>query len=167
MKSGEKMSLVKGKFAEVLVFRHLLGKGYQVYIPIVDTGVDFVVEPPKSRQHKFIGIQVKTSSYQPKSGWWLWSVYRDERRKSSPFFYVLCLEDIDELPEQIRAKSEDGLLCFVVPYKEMDKRLKERSDAWIKKGEYSLSINKKSFKTKQSKWLQFLRPYLNNWDILE
>ena len=161
------MSLAKGKFAEVLVFRHLLGKGYQVYIPIVDTGVDFIVEPPEPKQNKFIGIQVKTSSYQPKSGWWLWSVYRDERREGSPFFYVLCLENIDVLPKRIRAKSEDGVLCFIIPYKELDKQLMKRSEAWTKKGEFSLSINKQSFETGRSKWLEFLEPYLNNWDMLQ
>jgi len=161
------VSVVKGKFAEVSVFKHLLGKRYHVYIPIVDTGVDFVVEPPEPKQHNFIGIQVKTSSYQPKSDWWLWSIYRDKRREGSPFFYVLCFEDIGEMPERIRAKSEDGVLCFIIPYKELDKQLLKRSKAWINKGEFSLSINKQSFETGRSKWLEFLEPYLNNWDILE
>jgi len=160
------MSVFKGKFAEVLVFRHLLGKEYAVYTPVVVVGVDFIVEPPEPKQHKFVGIQVKTSSYQPKSDWWSWNITRDDRRKSSPFFYVLCFEDIDELPKQIRERSEDKALCFVVPYEVLDKQIMTRSKAWIEKGEYGLSVNRKSFRTRRSKWLKFLMPYLNNWDIL-
>lgn len=160
-------SVMKGKFAEVRVFRHLLGKGYEVYIPIVDTGVDFVIEPPEPGQHKFVGIQVKTSKYQRSSEWWSWSVYKDDRRKNSAFFYVLCFDDIDKLPENIRNLRDGDLLCFIVPYTELDKELSAQSNAWTNKGEFNIFINRQSLETGRSKWLSFLKTYLNDWDVLK
>lgn len=155
------MSIFQSKSAEMLVSKHLLGKEYAVYIPLADVGVDLVVEPPEPKQHKFIGIQVKTSSYQPKSDWWSWNITRDDRRKSTPFFYVLCFEDIDELPDQIRGKREDNVLCAVVPYEELVSFIKRTPrNKWVENGNFNLCAKKKGV------WLEFLIPYLNNWDIL-
>ncbi len=160
-------SVIKGKFAEVQVFRHLLGKKYEVYIPIVDTGVDFIIEPPEPKVHNYVGIQVKLSRYQPSSGWWQWSIYRDDRRKNSAFFYVLCLDDLDKLPRYMHEKAEGGLLCFVVPYSLLDSEISRTSKQWSNKGEFFISIDKQSFEKGSSKWLKFLHPYLNNWGILK
>jgi hypothetical protein len=94
------MSLFKGKSGEVKLMLYLLGKEYSVYTPTIDSGIDFVIEPSKPINHNFIGIQVKTSSYQKGSGWWCWSIYRDSARINYPFFYVLFFEDIDKLPKK-------------------------------------------------------------------
>jgi hypothetical protein len=145
---------------------HLLSKGYSVYTPTIDTGLDFVVEPPALGQNKFIGIQVKTSYYQSLSDWWMWSIYRDDYRQNHPFFYVLFFEDIDKLPMQFQQKSENGILCFIIPYAKLDKLLTKRSAAWAKKGEFGLSINRQSFENGRSGWLNDLSPYLNNWKLL-
>jgi hypothetical protein len=160
-------SLIKGKFAEVQVFRHLLGRKHEVYIPIVDTGVDFIIEPTNKSNHKFIGIQVKMSRYQPSSDWWQWSVYKDDRRKNSSFFYVMCFDDIDQLPKQLQIKAENGLLAFVVPYDKLENEIVKSSSTWQRTGTFSISIDKVSFETGRSKWLKFLQPYLNNWNILK
>ena len=134
---------------------------------LIDTGLDFVVEPPEPAKSSYIGVQVKTSSYQKVSDWWLWSIYKDDSRKGSSFFYILCLEDIGQLPEKFRLKADGGVLCFIIPYDVLDKIITKRSKAWIKKGEFCLSINRKSFETGRSEWLKILYPYLNNWAILK
>ncbi len=161
------MSLFKGKFGEVKIMQYLLSKGYAVYTPIIDTGIDFIIEPPAPAHHKFIGLQVKTSSYQEVSDWWMWSISKDDTRKGSPFFYILCFDNVDKLPEKIRAKADNGVLCFILPYDTIDKMLTQRSKAWVTKGEFSLSINRQSFESGRSEWLKALYPYLNNWDLLK
>jgi hypothetical protein len=160
-------SIIKGKYAEVKVFKHLLDKRYEVYIPIVDTGVDFIVEPPEPLEHKFIGIQVKLSKYQPSAWWWEWSVSRDMRREKSAFFYVLCFDDLDKLPKYMQDKVENNLLCYVVPYSVLDTEISKTSRAWTRNGYFSLTINRQSFETRKSKWVLFLEPYVNNWSILK
>jgi hypothetical protein len=159
--------LFKGKFGEIKVILHLLSKGYMVYTPIIDTGIDFVIEPPRPVHHRFIGVQVKTSTYQKASDWWMWTIYKDDTWKGGPFFYILSFEDINELPEKIRKKAENGVLCFVLPYDTVDKMITDRSKAWVKKGEFCLSINRKSFESGGSRWLKDLYPYLNKWDLLK
>lgn len=160
-------SVIKGKFAEVQVFRSLLGKKYEVYLPIVDTGVDFIIEPPEPKEHKYIGIQVRLSKYQPSSDWWQWAVYRDDRRKNSAFFYVLCFDDIVELPKYTQEKAEGDLLCFVVPYSLLESEISKTSKRWFTSGEFFISIGKQQFESGNSKWLRILQPYLNNWSILK
>jgi len=155
------MSIFQSKSAEMLVSKHLLGKKYAVYIPLADVGVDLIVEPPEPKRHKFIGIQVKTSSYQRKPDWWAWIITKDDRRKNSSFFYVLCFEDINELPNQIRDKREGDVLCAVIPYEELVSFIKGRPrNKWIENGNFNLCAKKKGVV------LEFLMPYLNNWDIL-
>jgi len=160
------MSLFKGKYGEQKVVLHLLDKGYTVYTPIIDTGIDFVVEPPTDK-HKYIGLQVRTSSYQKENDWWTWSIYRDKWRKGSSFYYVLVFEDIDKLPKEVRSKADKGMVAFIIPYRTLDQMLVKRSKRWVKKDDYTLSINRQSFETGLSKWLKALIPYLNKWSLLK
>lgn len=56
-----------GRSAEMRVKRILLDRGFTIYEPEIDVGVDFVVEPPVNKPHRFLAIQVRTSKYQEKS----------------------------------------------------------------------------------------------------
>ncbi|MEM2970912.1 MAG: hypothetical protein QW270_00605 [Candidatus Bathyarchaeia archaeon] len=158
------MSQFKGKYGELKVILYLLNKGYTVYTPIIDTGIDFVVEPPSS--HKYIGLQVRTSSYQKENDWWTWSIYKDDWRKGSPFFYILAFGDIDKLPKEVRVKIDENIFAFIIPYEVLDKILTNRSERWVQKGDYTLFINRQSFETGRSEWLETLCPYLNKWSLL-
>lgn len=64
------MSLKKGKAGELLVATELLRRGYDVYLPLVDTGIDLVCLP-REYDREALRIQVKVSRQYRNNRFWI------------------------------------------------------------------------------------------------
>lgn len=56
---SEHVRLEKGKISELLVISELLNKGFEVYTPVVDTGIDCIVKSST----EYFELQIKGTKY--------------------------------------------------------------------------------------------------------
>ena len=143
----------KGKAGELQVAAELLTRGYNVFVPFVDTGIDLVAKVNR----KFVSIQVKESRFYPSQ-----KVYWQEIRKK-PFD---------------RNKGEDVFYVFVLRHGVEINYLVVPS-LWIEKHAEEFYFDVKNqkwyfyFKLEDGKALEVrksgldMTPFLNQWNILE
>lgn len=83
-------SSVRGAIGENFVISQLLQKGFEVFMPIVDRGVDCVI---KGESGNFYEIQVKTRASQGgrRAASWYFSV-RAKTFSPRPNFFVACYQ---------------------------------------------------------------------------
>lgn len=155
-----------GKIGEMAFAMALVRRGFNVFSPIVDAGIDLVAErvtgsqPPF--QAKYLGFQVKTSRYQPKSDWWYWTVTRYNYRLGADNFYALVLEDEEKLPPEV-PEAKDDVCVLIVPSKEIWEHAEQSSKSWQRGDDYAISVEPHYFLNRDKyTWSKFL----NAWNHL-
>lgn len=144
----------------------LVRRGFNVFSPIVDAGIDLVAEKVSGNQPpfraKYFGFQVRTSTYQAKEDWWFWTISHDNFRQGEHIFYALVLEDQERLPQGIPNRGED-IQVLIIPTKELwEHAVSLRS--WQSGGDYGISVEPHYFLGDHSnKWLKFF----NAWSQLQ
>ena len=82
-----------GKLAEFLVFGELVRNGADLYLPVIDTGIDAIV---RQKDGTYKEIQVKSTE----KGWsfhvWFSDKCEEERLKS---FFIVCVDMSKQPPE--------------------------------------------------------------------
>lgn len=75
-----------GKYAEYLVFAELIKRGADLYLPVIDRGVDAVVRKPDG---SYLEIQIKATEAHDQAGYF--NVYDIAQRQDETFF-VICVD---------------------------------------------------------------------------
>ena len=96
----EVTSQQKGKRAEFLVFGELIRKGVDLYLPVIDTGIDAIVH---RRDGKYINIQIKSTQ----KGW-SFQVWDLDRLRPGESRFVVCVD-------MSKQESEDKPEVWVFP----------------------------------------------------
>ncbi len=142
----------QGKASELQVAAELLRRGYNIFIPLIDAGIDLIA----ATDMRFISIQVKESKFYPEQGVY-WQEIRKEpfdRTKRKDVFYIFTLREGAEIN------------YLIVP------------SLWIEKHADRFYFDTKNqkwffyFKLEEGKALEVrksrldLTSFLNNWDQL-
>ena len=80
----------KGKGAEFLVFSELLRRDANLYLPVVDTGIDAVV---RKKDGIYLEIQVKSTEAEEQAGYF--NVYDLDKHPQDRFF-IICVDMNEE-----------------------------------------------------------------------
>jgi hypothetical protein len=91
--TSQKTSSQKGKQAEFLVFGELIRRGADLYLPVIDIGIDAVI---RKKDGTCFLIQVKSTEAPAQVGWFTFWVL--ERYKGKNLFTV-CVEMSKKPPE--------------------------------------------------------------------
>jgi hypothetical protein len=78
----------KGKRGEFFVFGELIKRGFDLYLPVIDVGIDAVV---RLKNRTYIEIQVKTTQAKEQAGYF--NVYDLEPR---PNLFIICVNMSEE-----------------------------------------------------------------------
>lgn len=157
IKKGIRSEMAKrGKSGELLVAGELLGRGYDVFVPFVDAGIDLVAMVGK----RFVQIQVKQSKLYHRRGkpthyWQTLKKKTFDKNKGKDVFYVFVL------------KHEAETNYLIVPSLWID----ENADKFdLVKGErwqlYFTPIKDGKIREVRKSGLD-MTPFLNNWNILK
>jgi hypothetical protein len=76
----------KGKSAEFLVFGELIRKGADLYLPVIDTGIDAIL---RRKDGSYIEIQIKSTEEDEQAGYF--NVYELDKRPEDTFF-IICVD---------------------------------------------------------------------------
>jgi hypothetical protein len=80
--------LEKGKYGEFLVFGELLKRGADLYLPVIDRGVDAIVRK-RDRNRICLEIQIKTTETYNQAGYF--NVYDLDDHPTDRFF-IVCVD---------------------------------------------------------------------------
>jgi hypothetical protein len=80
----------KGKAAEFLVFSELLKKGADLYLPVIDIGVDAIIQ---QKGGTYLEIQVKSTEKEDQAGYF--NVY-DINEHPEDKFFIICVDFNEE-----------------------------------------------------------------------
>jgi len=106
---------------------------------------------------KFANIQVKTMSFDNKTGWRL-SIKDEVISNIKNHFYIMCnLTDLDTKPEY-----------YIIPQKDLAKFLYNDHREWLAGSEKRNDTTMRLFDPhKREKSKKFGEKYLSNWDVLD
>ncbi len=93
----------KGKGAELIVFGELIRRGADLYIPIVDTGIDAII---RRENGTYLEIQVKSTEKEDQAGYF--NVYDLEKHPEDKFF-IICV-DFNENKAKVKGKPNTWIL---------------------------------------------------------
>ncbi len=82
----EQTSQEKGKSAELLVFSELIKRGADLFIPVIDKGIDAVI---RKSNGTYLEIQIKSTQEDDQSGYF--NVY-DIEKHNEKTFYIICVD---------------------------------------------------------------------------
>jgi len=151
----------RGKSAELLVAGELLERGYDVFIPFVDCGIDLVAKVGE----RFVSLQVKKSKLyvKPRLSYYWQVLYKKPfmSNKGPDIYYVFLLKRGAEanyviLPSLWIEENVDKLLRF-----ELQRERWHFFFSPIKDGKVKLA------RSGALKGGVDLTSFLNNWDVLE
>jgi hypothetical protein len=115
------LKLAVGKIGETLVELELERRGWMVFIPHYEEGIDLVAAKRVDNEFKYVGIQVKSSMpVHLKGKAYGAAIKRSKLIEASSFFYIWCLMDSD--------KST----FIVVPSKDMKEMIIETGKTHVK-----------------------------------
>ncbi len=140
--------LYKGKSAEFLVFSELLKQDADLYIPIVDIGIDTII---KKKDGTYIQIQVKSTESDEQAGWF--NVCDLELYEGKGLF-VVCVDMSKKSPEMWILPSK-----VFMDYANVFKSKK----GWY---QYRLGIDSKDTKHGNELRRNLLKEYLGAWELL-
>ncbi len=142
-----------GKAGEHLVCSELLFRGFNASIMSVDVGMDIVA----TKNNQLIGIQVKTSNLNNYDTY-VFDVRKVsfERHDTGNIYYIFVLH------------GKDGNNFLVLPYHEMEKKMKEGAILEVGHGKrYRINIKTREDKIYLGTKDHEMSYYLNNWDIIK
>ena len=82
----------KGKRAEFLVFGELLRRGAELYLPVVDTGIDAI---SRLKVGTYLEIQVKSTEAENQAGY-----FNISNLEPKPNFFIVCVDMSERKMEQ-------------------------------------------------------------------
>jgi len=106
---GDKVSTMgnisqqKGKLAEFLVFGELIKEGADLYLPVIDTGIDAVV---RRKDGTYLEIQVKSTEEDEQAGYF--NVYDLDKHPEDKFF-IICV-DFNKEKSKVKGKPNIWIL---------------------------------------------------------
>lgn len=157
MNRGIKSEMAKrGKSGELLVAGELLARGYDVFLPFVDTGIDLVAKVGK----EFLQIQVKQSKLYSRRGkpthyWKILPKKSFDANKGENVFYIFVL------------KRGTEMNYLIVPSLWLDANSEKFDlDKTEKYHLYFSQIEDGKISEVRKSGLDMTR-FLNNWDVLE
>jgi len=144
----EPTSSQKGKLAEFLVFRKLVGEGAELYLPTIDIGIDAVI---RKKDGTYIEIQVKSTTAKAQAG--CFNVYdlEDHDPKS---FYVVCVDMSNDPPETWILQNQ---------YFQKYATITTTKEGWKR---YTLDINARDKRYNNEKRRDLLKDYQDAWELL-
>lgn len=116
-------STQKGKLGEFFVFGELIRRGYELYLPVIDTGVDAVVRLG-DRTH--VDIQVKTTQQENQAGYF--NVYDLEPRDN---LFIICVDMSEAKMKEYKGQPEVWVLPSRV-YMEHATASRVKDKEWIR-----------------------------------
>ena len=114
-----------GHIGELDFINFLKKKGYEIYLPLKDRGIDFV----GVKNNNLLQIQVKTSIYQKESYFWF-DLYGEKMHYSKNTYYVFVCKTLTK--KTFMGKKEN---YFIVPSLTIKK--------WIKGNKLAIKANSK------------------------
>jgi len=143
-----KTSQQKGKQAEFLVFGELIRRGADLYLPVIDKGIDVII---LKEDGSYLQIQVKSTEASEQAGWFnIWDL---ELYKGKNLF-IVCVEMSKEPPEIWVLPSE-----VFMEYANVSKS----KEGWNK---YTLGIDSKDTKHGNELRRSLLKEYREAWGRL-
>jgi len=143
-----KTSQQKGKQAEFLVFGELIRRGADLYLPVIDKGIDAII---RKEDGSYLQIQVKSTEASEQAGWF--NVWDLELYKGRNLF-IVCVEMSKEPPEIWVLPSE-----VFMEYANVSKS----KEGWNK---YTLGIDSKDTKHGNELRRSLLKEYREAWGRL-
>ena len=95
--------LRKGKSAEYFVFSELIKRGADLYLPVIDTGIDAII---RRKDGTYLEIQVKSTQEEEQAGYF--NVYDLEQHPECKFF-IICV-DMNEKKSRVKGKPNIWIL---------------------------------------------------------
>jgi len=148
MKSSGSSSTQKGKRAEFLVFGELIKRGANLYLPVIDKGIDAII---LKQDGTYLQIQVKSTEAEEQAGWF--NVEELELYKGKNLF-IVCVEMSKEPPEIWVLQSE-----VFMEYANVSKSKEGRNN-------YRLGIDSKDTKHGNEPRRGLLKEYREAWGLL-
>jgi hypothetical protein len=144
-------TLKKGKAGELLVAAELLSRGIDVFLPLVDCGIDLVAFIEK----RFVQIQVKKSKFYLEADCYWQQIIKEtfHKNKGADVYYIFVL------------KRETKVNYLIVPSFWIDENAERFSTTKNKWFFYFKIEDGRVTETRKSK-LDMTR-FLNNWDLLK
>ena len=136
----------KSKRAELLVFSELTKRGADLYLPVIDTGIDAIV---RRKNGTYVEIQVKSTQVPEQAGW-----FNVDDLNARGNLFIVCVDMSKEPPES-----------WIVPSK---KFVQYANKSTLKKGwiRYTLGIDSKARSEGNKLRRDLLKNYLEAWDLL-
>ena len=98
----KRTNLQKGKSAELLVFSELVKGGADLYLPVIDIGIDAIIR----KDGKYLEIQVKSTEEDEQAGYFN---VDDINEHSEKTFYIICV-DMNEEKSIVEGKPNIWIL---------------------------------------------------------
>ena len=144
----ERTSQQIGKRAEYLVFSELIKGRAEIYVPLIDTGIDAII---RREDGKHLDIQVKSTE----KGWsfaiWLSDKYDEEKLKT---FFIVCVDMSKQPPE-----------TWILPSNKF-KEYATKASQMEGLGYYRLNLDAKSKRHGNKRRREILQEYLGAWKLL-
>ena len=139
----------KGKGAEFLVFSKLLRSDADLYLPIVDTGIDAVL---RKADGKYLEIQIKSTEEDEQAGCFNADDldYYDEER-----YFIVCVD--------LSRKSPETWILPCGVFKEYATKPWESKKGWKS---YRLDVNARDTQHGNKLRRNLLQKYLGAWELL-
>jgi hypothetical protein len=91
--TNQKTSQQKGKQGEFLVFGELIKRGADLYLPVIDIGIDAIV---RQNDGSYLQVQVKSTEAKEQAGWFnVWDIDEYEGKG----LYIVCVDMSVEPPD--------------------------------------------------------------------
>lgn len=143
-----KTSQQKGKQAEFLVFGELIRRGTDLYLPVIDIGIDAII---RKMDGTYLQVQVKSTEASEQAGWFnVWDLEQYEGRK----LFIACVDMSQKSPETWILPSE-----VFTEYANVSKS----KEGWNK---YTLGIDSKDTKHGNELRRNLLQEYREAWKLL-
>jgi hypothetical protein len=107
--ANQKTSQQKGKQAEFLVFGELISLGFELYLPIIDVGIDALV---RRKDGTFSEIQIKSTEAENQAGYFNVKLSELQQRPEDKFF-IIC---VDFNKEKSKEKGKPNI--WILPAKD-------------------------------------------------
>jgi len=148
----------RGKIGEADILKKLIENGFEVYLPFVDVGVDFIARKETAEGVKHIDIQVKTSRYYPKTDRYWIDIRMKAFKAFDNYFYFFVLQ-----------KPESNIYdVLIIPSKTLEQYWKEGRLHYDKKHDRLRLF----FRKEKDQWYQIrgkktnLHKFLDGYELL-
>jgi hypothetical protein len=141
----------QGKIAELLVFEKLIEHGWEIFTPLVDTGIDAILRKRSGDKLELIELQIKSVISKEQSGCFRVDDVSDV--VSGEKFFIICVD-----------LSEEEHKCWILPSKTFEELSRVSRNKEKNYSTYILDIYSKS---KDEEISKRLADCLYGWDKLE